>query len=64
MMNPKHTYSDDPKDKSQYTAQMDRFYSSAAGIYDAVVKVLPAWKRWIGAALPHIEGHCNHRIDS
>jgi ubiquinone/menaquinone biosynthesis C-methylase UbiE len=50
------TYSPDPEDKSQFTAQMDRFYSASAGTYDWVVKILPTWKNWIRHAIPHIEG--------
>jgi ubiquinone/menaquinone biosynthesis C-methylase UbiE len=50
------TYSTDPEDKNKFTAQMDRFYSASAGVYDFVVKVFPTWKNWTKHVLPHIEG--------
>jgi ubiquinone/menaquinone biosynthesis C-methylase UbiE len=50
------TYTADPQDKDKFTAQMDRFYSASAGMYDFIVKALPTWKNWIKQALPHIQG--------
>ena len=55
-MSPTITYSTDPEDKNQFTAQMNSFYSAGAGIYDALVKVLPIWKNWLRSVLPHIKG--------
>jgi ubiquinone/menaquinone biosynthesis C-methylase UbiE len=55
-MNKKPSYVGEPQDKEQFTEQYDRFYTSFAKIYEGAVKVLPFWKRWLQAALPHIQG--------
>ena len=46
----------EPEEKEQFTKQYDRFYTSFAKMYDGAVKVLPFWKRWLKATLPHIQG--------
>ena len=49
-------YSGKPGNPLEYTARLDREYARYAGLYDRAVKLLPVWKTWIKAALPHIEG--------
>ncbi len=34
----------------------DRLYTRFAGLYDVVVKAFPVWRRWLGQALPAIQG--------
>jgi ubiquinone/menaquinone biosynthesis C-methylase UbiE len=46
----------EPPDKVAFTAHFDRWYSRIARPYDMAVKMLPVWKRWLSAALPHIRG--------
>ena len=50
------TYSEEPSDKQQFTAQFDYAYTQFAGIYDFAVKALPVWKTWIKHTLPYIQG--------
>jgi ubiquinone/menaquinone biosynthesis C-methylase UbiE len=49
-------YSSEPKNKTKYTASMDKFYTISAGIYDFLVKATPVWKNWISQVIPHING--------
>ena len=49
-------YPPEPEDKRAFTQKMDRQYSRTASLYDTAVRLLPAWRRWIGSALPHIKG--------
>jgi ubiquinone/menaquinone biosynthesis C-methylase UbiE len=49
-------YSEEPPNKTQFTAEFDGAYTQYAGIYDLAVKALPFWKTWIKQALPHIRG--------
>ncbi len=49
-------YSTEPDDARAYTAANDRMYSRLARVYDAAVKILPAWRRWLSHALPEIRG--------
>lgn len=49
-------YVPEPEEKEKFTQQFDRFYTSFAKGYDLAVKVLPFWKRWLKATLPHIQG--------
>jgi ubiquinone/menaquinone biosynthesis C-methylase UbiE len=49
-------YAPEPRDKLAFTSRFDRQYSRLARPYDLAVKVLPIWRRWIGAALPHVVG--------
>jgi hypothetical protein len=53
-MSPK--YSEEPTDKTQFTADFDDVYTQFAWVYDFSVKALPFWKTWIKQALPHIRG--------
>lgn len=46
----------EPRDARAFTARFDRLYSRLARPYDLAVKLVPLWRRWIGAALPHIRG--------
>lgn len=49
-------YPHEPRDKQGFTERFDRWYSRLARPYDAAVKLLPIWKRWLSAALPYIRG--------
>lgn len=49
-------YSTEPADPRAYTRANDRAYSRFARLYDVVVRTIPLWRRWLGQALPHIEG--------
>lgn len=49
-------YVPEPEDKTQFTEQFDRFYTSFSQVYDLAVKIMPFWKRWIKSTLPHIQG--------
>jgi ubiquinone/menaquinone biosynthesis C-methylase UbiE len=50
------TYSNEPSDKTQFTANFDHAYTQFASIYAFAVKALPFWKTWIKQALPYIQG--------
>ena len=50
------SYVSEPKDKKKFTEKFDKFYTLIARIYDIAVKILPFWKRWLNAAVPHIQG--------
>jgi ubiquinone/menaquinone biosynthesis C-methylase UbiE len=49
-------YSVEPENKKEYTQKYNQAYSRLADIYDWTVKVLPVWRNWISAAIPHIIG--------
>lgn len=49
-------YSQEPKDKREYTQKYDQAYSNFAKIYDWIVKALPLWKNWISTVIPEIKG--------
>ncbi len=49
-------YSVEPGDARAFTARFDRLYSRLARPYDLAVKLLPVWRHWLRAALPHIRG--------
>ncbi len=49
-------YSTEPTDKQEFTQKYNQAYGSFAKGYDWIVKVLPVWRNWISAALPHIVG--------
>ena len=52
----KANYVREPKNKGQFTEKFDKFYTIFARTYDAVVKILPFWKRWLKTTIPHIQG--------
>lgn len=49
-------YSIEPAHKRAFSQRFDRIYSRTARVYDRAVKLCPVWRRWLGAALPHISG--------
>lgn len=49
-------YSKEPNDKKGFTEKYNQVYGSFAKSYDWIVKVLPMWRNWISAAIPHIIG--------
>ena len=50
------SFSSEPADKRQFTEDFDRAYSRWAGWYDTLVKVLPFWRTWLQATIPHLQG--------
>lgn len=50
------TYVTEPENKAEFTEEFNKFYTAFAGVYDLAVKVFPFWKRWLKAAIPHIQG--------
>jgi len=53
----KIVYSKEPDNSVEYTKKLDKEYSKYAKFYDVSVKLLPVWKTWIKAVVPHIEGN-------
>lgn len=49
-------YAAEPRDAAAFTSRFDCLYSRLARPYDLAVRVLPVWRHWISAALPHIRG--------
>jgi ubiquinone/menaquinone biosynthesis C-methylase UbiE len=49
-------YADEPEDGKGFTQAFDEFYTTFAPFYDLSVKVLPFWRRWLDAVLPHLRG--------
>ena len=49
-------YSPEPPDARAFSERYDRFYSRIGRAYDLAVPVLPFWRNWLGAALPHLRG--------
>ncbi len=49
-------WSRDPDDPATFTARFHRFYSRFAGLYDLLIKVIPAWGRWNAHAVAHVQG--------
>jgi ubiquinone/menaquinone biosynthesis C-methylase UbiE len=49
-------FSSEPENGGQHTENYDRFYTRFAAVYDGLVKSLPIWRNWIGAAIPWIQG--------
>lgn len=56
LMNKKIRYVSELEEKEQFTEQFDRYYSTFARVYDGAVKIMPFWKRWLNATLPHMDG--------
>ena len=55
-MLPDPTYSPEPDNQKNFTAEFDSFYTRFAGMYDFLIKSLPVWKNWLKRTLPHIQG--------
>ncbi len=53
-----HQHSIEPVDRRAFSQRFDRLYSRFARPYDLAVKLLRIWRRWLGHALPHIQGPC------
>ncbi|MCP4399785.1 MAG: class I SAM-dependent methyltransferase [bacterium] len=53
----KIVYSKEPEYSIEYTKKLDKEYSKYANLYDIAVKLLPVWKTWIKAVIPHIKGN-------
>ena len=50
------TYASEPTDAKKFTNEFDRFYTIFAKTYAFFINLFPVWKKWIGSALPYIEG--------
>ena len=50
-------YSNEPENSIAYTEKLDQEYSKYAKVYDVAVTLLPGWKTWIKAVIPHIKGN-------
>ena len=50
------TYSPEPENQKEFTAEFDTFYTRFAWIYDFLVRSLPVWKNWLKRTLPYIQG--------
>jgi ubiquinone/menaquinone biosynthesis C-methylase UbiE len=50
------TYSPEPENQKEFTAEFDLFYTRFAGMYDFLVKSLPIRKNWLKRTLSHIQG--------
>jgi len=55
-MSPPPTYSAEPENQKDFTAEFNAFYTRFAALYDWMVKYLPIWKNWLKRTLPHIHG--------
>ena len=53
----KIVYSNEPENATEHTEVLDKGYSKYVRAYDLAVKLLPIWKTWIKAVVPHIEGN-------
>jgi ubiquinone/menaquinone biosynthesis C-methylase UbiE len=49
-------FSEEPADAKEFAQRFDKTYTRIAGAYDLAVRLLPFWKTWLEAALPHIKG--------
>jgi ubiquinone/menaquinone biosynthesis C-methylase UbiE len=49
-------YSVEPADPRAFSERYDRIYSRIARAYDLGAPLLPFWRRWLRAALPHLLG--------
>jgi hypothetical protein len=49
-------YSSEPPNARAFSKRYDRMYSRIARAYDIAVPMLPFWRRWLSAALPHLIG--------
>jgi ubiquinone/menaquinone biosynthesis C-methylase UbiE len=49
-------YSLEPDDPEEFTSRRDRVYTKFAGLYAVALRIFPVWRRWIGRAIPHVEG--------
>ena len=50
------TYSSEPENQVEFTAEFDSFYTRFARIYDWMVRYLPIWRTWLKRTLPYIQG--------
>ena len=55
-MTPDLSYSQEPENQRDFTAEFDSFYTRFVGIYDFLIKSLPVWKNWLNRTLPYIQG--------
>ncbi len=49
-------YSDEPANARAFTERCDRYITRIARAYDLAVPLMPFWRRWLSAALPHLRG--------
>ncbi len=49
-------YSSEPANARAFTERCDRCITRIARAYDLAVPLMPFWRRWLSAALPHLRG--------
>lgn len=46
----------EPPDRKAHTEASQSIYTRTAALYDWAVRWVPLWRKWLGHALPHIQG--------
>ena len=46
----------EPPDRQAHTENSQGVYTRTAAIYDWAVRWVPLWRKWLGHALPHLQG--------
>lgn len=49
-------YPGEPSDSARFAAANDRLYTRFASVYDTIVRVWPAWRRWLETTIPLVKG--------
>ncbi len=49
-------YSDEPRDRKEFTGALDAYYTRFAHLYDLGIKLFPIWKGWLRHAIPYLKG--------
>lgn len=55
-MSASRRYSKEPANARAFTERCDRYITRSARAYDLAVPLMPFWRRWLSAALPHLRG--------
>jgi ubiquinone/menaquinone biosynthesis C-methylase UbiE len=50
-------YSTEPHNPQKFTRRFSVYYTLIARFYDACVKTLPFWRKWLNSTLPNIKGN-------
>ena len=56
------THSKEPVDQARFTANFDKFYTSAVKPYDPLTRIMPVWRNWLDQTLPSLRGPCISEI--
>ena len=49
-------YSSEPANARAFTERYDRYITRIARAYDLAMPLMPFWRRWLSAAVPHLRG--------